>query len=113
MGEEKAWMTRCPAWKQGLVWRARDRREEPNEAGALRGHSWRDHCTKTGAKSNLDEGQGDGQVARPGSEGENMAVLRCQEVGVATGLMRDGARNCKTASSSSQTCPNLGVLFTG
>lgn len=28
MGEEKAWMTRCPAWKQGLVWRARDRREQ-------------------------------------------------------------------------------------
>lgn len=88
-------------------------RTEPNEAGALRGHSWRDHSTKRGAKSNLDEGQGDGQVARPGSEGENMAVLRCQKVGVATGLMRDGARNCKMASSFSQTCPNLGVLFTG
>ena len=52
-------------------------------------------------------------MAHPGSEGENMAVLRCQEVGVATGLMRDGARNCKMASSFSQTCPNLGILFTG
>ena len=42
-----------------------------------------------------------------------MAVLRCQEVGVATGLRRDGARNYRTVSSPSQTCPNLGVLFAG
>lgn len=57
--------------------------------------------------------RGNGQAARQSSEGEKTAVLICQEVGVATGLRKDGARNYRTASSPSQTCPNLGVLFAG
>lgn len=28
VGGEKARMTRCPAWKQGLAWRARGGREQ-------------------------------------------------------------------------------------
>ena len=45
------------------------KRTEPNEAGVLRSHSWKDRSTKRGAKSNLDEGQGDGRAARSSSEG--------------------------------------------